>query len=102
MSKKGSSLRPLGDNLVVKTKSETETHASGIIIPPTAKEEKPTRGEVIAVGPGKMDENGKRIPMDVKVGDTVIFTQYSPHEIKVGDEEYLVVSQDSVLAVVEE
>jgi chaperonin GroES len=91
-------LQPLDDRVVVKPSEEEETTASGIVIPDTAKE-RPQEGEVIAVGPGRFEE-GNRIPMDVKVGDKVIYSKYGGTEVKVEGEEYLILSARDVLAVV--
>jgi chaperonin GroES len=91
-------LRPLGDHLIIKAIKEDERTKAGIVLPQTA-EDKPERGEVIAVGPGKLLENGQRAPMSVKVGDKVVFKKYSPDEIKIDQEEYLIISEDDVLAV---
>lgn len=93
-------LQPLGDRLVVKPMEAEETTAGGIVLPDTAKE-KPQKGEVIAVGPGKMLENGKIEPMEVKVGDTIYYAKYGGSEIKIGTEEYVILRQDDVLAVLE-
>jgi len=90
---------PLNDHLVIKAVTEQKT-AGGIILPETADKEKPEQGEVIAVGPGKPLESGSRAPMSVKVGDIVVFKKYSPDEVKIGKEEYLVISESDVLAVV--
>ncbi len=92
-------LKPLEDRIVVKPSEEEETTASGIVIPDTAKE-KPQEGEVIAVGPGRWEE-GQRVPLDVKVGDKVIYSKYGGTEVKVEGEEYLILSARDVLAVVE-
>ncbi len=94
-------LRPLQDHLIVEAADEPETHSSGLIIPDTVSKEKPQKGKVLAAGPGRFDEDGKRMPMDVKVGDTVLFTKYGPTEVKLDGKEYLVLSQSDVLAVVE-
>jgi chaperonin GroES len=92
-------IKPLEDRIVVKaTEAETVT-ASGLVIPDTAKE-KPQEGEVLAVGEGRFDDNGNRIPVDVKVGDKVIYSKYGGTEVKYGGEEYLVLSARDVLAVV--
>ena len=91
-------LQPLEDRVVVKPSEEEETTASGIVIPDTAKE-RPQEGEVIAVGPGRFEE-GNRIPMDVKVGDKVIYSKYGGTEVKVEGDEYLVLSGRDVLAIV--
>lgn len=93
-------LQPLGDRLVVKPMEAEETTAGGIVLPDTAKE-KPQKGEVIAVGPGKLLDNGKVEPMEVKVGDTIYYAKYGGSEIKIGSEEYVILRQDDVLAVLE-
>ena len=93
-------LRPLHDRVVVKRlENETKT-ASGIVIPDNAAE-KPDQGEVLAVGPGRMDEDGDRIAMDVKVGDRVLFGKYSGQTVKVDGEELLVMKEDDLFAVVD-
>jgi chaperonin GroES len=92
-------LKPLGDNVIVKTaEAETQTK-SGLILADSAKE-KPQRGEVLAVGEGKFDDKGNRIPVDVKVGDTVIYSKYGGTEIKLDGEEYLIVRAGDIYAVV--
>jgi chaperonin GroES len=91
------SLEPLEDRIVVKPGEEEETTVSGIVIPDTAKE-KPQEGEVIAVGPGRF-EDGQRIPMDVKVGDKVIYSKYGGTEVKIEGDEYLILSARDVLAI---
>jgi chaperonin GroES len=93
-------LKPLGDRLVVKPKEREETTASGIILPETAKE-KPQEGEVLAVGPGRRDDDGKRVEMDVSVGDTILYAKYAGTEIKVQDEKLLILKESDVLAIVE-
>ncbi len=92
-------LEPLGDRVVVQPASREETTRSGIVIPDTAKE-KPQRGSVIAVGKGRRDEDGDRIPMDVSVGDTVLFAKYAGTEFKLDNEEYLILSEKDILAIV--
>jgi chaperonin GroES len=92
-------LRPLGDRVVVRPIEQEEVTASGIVLPDTAKE-KPQRGEVIAVGPGRFNDDGDRMPMDVSTGDEVLFAKYAGTEVKVGDDEYLIISEKDVLAVV--
>ncbi len=94
-------LQPLGDRVVVQPAEREETTKSGIVIPDTAKE-KPQRGSVIAVGKGRRDEDGDRIPMDVSVGDTVLFAKYAGTEFKFEDEEYLILSEKDILAKVDE
>ncbi len=93
-------LKPLGDRIIAKAVSAEETTAGGIVLPDTAKE-KPQEGEVIAVGPGTQLESGKKAPMDVKVGDRIIYGKYAGTEVKVGGEEYIILRQDDVLAVLE-
>ena len=94
------SIKPLEDRIVVKPLDAEQTTASGLVIPDTAKE-KPQEGEVLAVGPGRFDDEGeKRIPLDVKVGDTVLYSKYGGTEVKYSGEEYLILSARDVLAVV--
>ncbi len=93
-------IKPLGDRVLVRPLSKEEKTDSGIIIPDTAKEEKPQEGEIIAVGPGRLNEKGERVPMQVKVGDQVMFRKYSPDEIKIEEETYLIVSESDILAVI--
>ncbi|MDD5492060.1 MAG: co-chaperone GroES [bacterium] len=93
-------LRPLGDRVLVKALEAKEVKKGGIIIPDTAKE-KPQEGEVIAVGPGKTDDNGKKIAMDVKVGDKILFGKYSGTEVKINDVEYLIMHQDDIMGIAE-
>jgi chaperonin GroES len=92
-------IKPLEDRLVVKPLEAEQTTASGLVIPDTAKE-KPQEGEVVAVGPGRFDDNGNRVPFDVKVGDKVIYSKYGGTEVKYSGEEYLILSARDVLAVV--
>jgi chaperonin GroES len=90
--------RPLHDRVVLKRIEEKEMVKGGIIIPDTAKE-KPMEGEVISVGPGKVMEDGKRSPMDLKAGDRVLFGKYAGTEIKIDDEEYVIMREEEILAV---
>ena len=92
-------LRPLHDKVLVQRKEEEETTAGGIVLPGSAAE-KPSQGEVIAVGPGKRNDNGEQIAPDVKVGDTVIFGQYGGNEVKIDGEEYLILSESDIFGVV--
>jgi chaperonin GroES len=92
-------LKPLGDRLVVKPATREETTKSGIVLPDTAKE-KPQRGTVIAAGEGRLDDDGDRIPMEVKVGDEVIYAKYAGTEFKVDEEDVLILSEKDVLAIV--
>ena len=95
------SIKPLEDRIVVKPLDAEQTTASGLVIPDTAKE-KPQEGEVMAVGPGRFDDEGeKRIPLDVKVGDTVLYSKYGGTEVKYSGEEFLILSARDVLAVIE-
>ena len=91
-------VRPLHDRIIVQRLEEGEQRVGGIIIPDTAKE-KPQEGEVIAVGPGKRDDDGKLVPMDVKVGDRILYGKYSGTEIKLEDEEYLIMHQEDILGI---
>jgi len=90
-------MQPLGDRVVVKPMTEEEVTKGGIILPDTAKE-KPQRGEIIAVGPGRLDEDGKRIAMEVKKGDKVLYAKYAGMEIKEDEEEYLILRESDILA----
>jgi chaperonin GroES len=93
------SIKPLEDRIVIQQVEAEQTTASGLVIPDTAKE-KPQEGEVIAVGPGRIDDNGNRVPLDIQVGDKVLYSKYGGTEVKVGGEDYLVLSARDVLAVV--
>ena len=93
------SIKPLEDRIVVKTLEAETTTASGLVIPDSAKE-KPQEGEVLAVGPGRVDDNGNRIPLDVAVGDNVIYSKYGGTEVKYSGEEYLILSARDILAIV--
>ena len=97
--KNNTKLIPLGDRLVIQPVEQEEVLASGIVIPDTAKE-KPQQGDVLAAGPGRQDDDGKRIAMDVKVGDRVLYAKYSGQEIKIDQNEYIVLSEKDVLATV--
>ncbi|MEY2672368.1 MAG: hypothetical protein RL228_109 [Actinomycetota bacterium] len=93
-------LKPLEDRIVIQALDAEQTTASGLVIPDTAKE-KPQEGKVVSVGPGRFDESGKRVPLDVKVGDVVIFSKYGGTEVKYSGQEYLILSARDVLAIVE-
>jgi chaperonin GroES len=97
MAIKTKELQPLADRLVVKPIQKEEMTKSGIFIPDTAKE-KPQEGEVIAIGPGKMTDEGKRIPMDLKIGDRVIYSKYGGSEIKIDDVEMIILRESDILA----
>lgn len=91
---------PLNDKVVIKPLSTEEVTKSGLVLPDTAEKEKPEQGEVIACGPGKLLENGKRAPMSVKVGDKVLFTKYAPDEVEIDKEEYLVVEEEKIIGII--
>lgn len=93
-------IKPLGDRVVVKALPQEEKTKSGIVLPDTAKE-KPQQGEIVAVGPGRLLENGQRAALDLKAGDKVFFSKYAGNEIKLNEEEYLILREMDVLAVIE-
>ncbi len=93
-------IRPLQDRVIVKRMEEERTSAGGIVIPDSATE-KPIQGKVIAVGPGKILENGERRPVDVKTGEKILFGKYSGTEVKIDDEEYLVMREEDIMGVIE-
>jgi len=93
-------IKPLQDRILVKRLEEKEVKKGGIIIPDTAKE-KPQEGEVVEVGPGKMSDEGKRIAMEVKKGDKILFGKYSGSEVKLGDHEYLIMREEDVLGIIQ-
>ncbi|SRR6266571_7863018 len=100
MATGSSNIRPLGDRLLVKPLSRETVTKSGIVLPDTAKE-KPQEGEVLAVGPGKVLDNGKRTTLEVSVGQKVLFAKYAGTEIKINDEEYLILRESDVMGIVE-
>ena len=93
-------IEPLYSNVVIKPLAEEEQTPSGIVLPDNADKEKPMQGEVIAVGPGKRMENGETSPVSVKVGDKILFTKYAPDEVELDDEEYLVIDEEKILAII--
>ena len=93
-------IKPIHTNVVIKPATAEEVTASGIVLPDTVDKERPEKGEVLAVGEGKLLDDGKRAPMSVKVGDTVMFKKYSPDELKVDGEDYLVISEGDILAII--
>ena len=93
-------IKPLGDRVLIEPLRE-EKKKGGIILPETIDKERPEQGKIIAVGPGKKDENGKLMPINVKKGDKVLFTKYGPNEIKIDDKEYLIAREEDILAVIE-
>lgn len=94
-------IQPLHDKVVVKPLNEKDVTASGIVLPDSANKEKPMEGEVVAVGSGKRMDTGMIAPMSVKVGDKVLFTKYAPDEVEVDGEEYLVIDEDKILAIIQ-
>ncbi|MDF1504951.1 co-chaperone GroES [Roseisolibacter sp. H3M3-2] len=98
-TKNAVAVKPLADRVVIRALEETEQMRGGLYIPDTAKE-KPQQGEVIAVGPGKFDDKGNRVPMDVKVGDKVLYGKYSGTEVTLDNEQYLILREADVLAIV--
>ena len=95
------SIRPLGDRILVKPLKEEEVTKSGIVLPDTVDKEKKMEGEVIAVGPGKLLENGQRAPMDIIVGQKVLFKKWGGEEVDIDGEEHKILSQDDVMAIIE-
>jgi len=94
-------IKPISDHILIEPIKEEEKTKSGILLPDTAEKERPEQGKVIAVGPGKKDEQGKLVPLEVKSGDKVLFTKYGPAEIKVEDKEYLIAKEEDILAIIE-
>jgi len=94
-------IKPLSNNLFIESIEEEKTTKSGIVLPETAEKEKPIKGKIIAVGSGKINEKGERIPMSVKIGDIVLFKKYGPDEIEIEDKKYLVGNEDDILAILE-
>jgi len=94
-------VKPLADRVVLKPLRESETTKSGIVIPETVEKERPEKGEVLEVGPGKLLENGNRQPMSVKVGDVVLFKKYGPDEFKLDGVEYLLLDESDIIGVIE-
>lgn len=92
-------IKPLSDHILLETVEEKTE--SGIILPESVEKEKPEQGRVVAVGPGKLDEHGKRVPLEVKKGDMVLFKKYGPDEVKIGDKEYLIAKEEDILAILE-
>lgn len=93
--------KPLSNHVFLEPLEEEKTTKSGIVIPDTAEKERPIKGKVLAVGPGKLNEKGERVPMSVKVGDTVLFKKYGPDEIEIDEKKYLVGDEDDILAIIE-
>ncbi len=94
-------IKPLADHVLIEPMRQEEKTKGGILLPETAEKERPAQGRVIAVGPGKKNDKGELIPLEVKEGDKVLFTKYGPNEIKVEDTEYLIAKEEDILAVIE-
>jgi chaperonin GroES len=94
-------IKPLSDHILIEPIKQEEKTKSGILLPDTAEKERPEQGKVIAVGPGKKLSSGKIIPLEVKVGDKVLFTKYGPNEIKIDGKEYLIAKEEDILAIIE-
>ena len=94
-------IKPLSDHILIEPMKQEEKTKTGILLPETADKEKPEQGKVIAVGPGRKTDSGKIIPLEVKKGDTVLFTKYGPTEIKINDKEYLIAKEEDILAILE-
>ena len=92
---------PISDHVLIEPIKGEEKSKGGILLPQTAEKERPEQGKIIAAGPGKKDETGKIIPLEVKPGDKVLFTKYGPNEIKVDDQEYLIAKEEDILAILE-
>lgn len=95
-------IKPLADHILIEPLKQEEKTKSGILLPETAEKERPEQGKVIACGPGKMTEEGKLVPMEVKPGDVVLFTKYGPNEVKIDEKEYLIAKEEDILAIVEQ
>lgn len=93
-------LKPLHDHLIVKAISDEQATKAGIILPDTMNKERSEKGEVIAIGPGKMTESGKRLEMSVNVGEKILFKKYSPDQVKIDNEEFLIIAETDVLAII--
>ena len=94
-------IKPLSDHILIEPISQEEKTKSGILLPETVEKERPEEGKIIAVGPGKRLSSGKRVSIEVKKGDKVLFTKYGPSEIKVGDKEYLIAKEEDILAILD-
>lgn len=95
-------IKPLSDRVLIEPLEEKEGKSKGgVYLPDTANKERPEQGKIVATGPGRLDDEGKRIPMNVKVGDIVLFTKYGPNEIKVDEKEYLIAREEDILAILE-
>ena len=95
-------IRPLADRVVIKPQEREEKTKGGLFLPDTASKEKPQQGKVMAVGEGRLDDSGKRVPLSLQAGDTVLFAKYAGTDIKIDDEDYLILAEKDVLAIVQE
>lgn len=95
-----SKIQPLGENILVEPVSEESKTATGIFLPDTVDKEKPQKGKVVALGTGRITDNGKKVPFNVKVRDIIIFKKYSPDEIEINDKEYLIMKEEDILAII--
>ena len=94
-------IKPLSDHVVIEPLKQEEKTKSGILLPETVEKERPEQGKIVAVGPGKKTDEGKIIPLEVKVGDTVLFNKYGPNEVKVDEIEYLIAKEEDILGILE-
>lgn len=94
-------IKPLGDYILIEPISKEEKTKEGIFLPETTEKDRPEQGRVVAVGPGRRLSSGKRLPIEIKVGDRILFTKYAPNEIKVDDKEYLIAREEDILAILE-
>ncbi len=94
-------IQPISDHVLIEPSKEQEKTKSGILLPETAEKERPEQGKVIAVGPGKKNEKGDLIPLEVKAGQSVLFTKYGPTEVKIEDKEYLIAKEEDILAIIQ-
>ena len=94
-------LKPLRDHMILEAMKEDEKTKGGIVLPDSASKERPEQGKVVAVGPGRLNLKGQRVPMELKKGDVVLFSKYGPNEVKVDDKEYLVAKEEDILAILE-
>ena len=94
-------IKPLSDHILIEPIKEEEKTKTGILLPQTSERENPEQGKVVAVGPGKKDEDGKVVPLEVKIGDKILFRSFDPHKIKVEDKEYLIAREEDILAILE-
>jgi chaperonin GroES len=101
MAKSKAKLKPVGGNILVQPIEEEQVTDSGIVLPDTVSKEKPQKGKIVALGTGKLDEDGEKIPFNVKVGEVVLFKKYGPEEVSVEDEDFLLMEEADILAIIE-